>query len=110
MSKQTELGVEENIAAMLSYLLGWISGLIIFLIEKNNRFVRFHALQSLIFFGGLNIAMVIFQSVPGIGRMLSNLLGIIWLVFMIIGAVKSYQRELYKFPVAGDIAAGKISH
>src|SRR5215471_15484423 len=43
----SSIGIEPNLAAALSYF--WIIGLIFFFIEKKNRFVRFHALQSLLF-------------------------------------------------------------
>ena len=47
-AKKTVLGISENLEAVLCYALGWITGLIFLLLEKDNRFVRFHALQSLI--------------------------------------------------------------
>ena len=46
---KSSTGLDENIAALLSYVFGWISGLIFFLIEKDSRLVRFHAMQSLLF-------------------------------------------------------------
>src|ERR1044072_9211137 len=41
-------GPDENLAALLSYVFGWVSGLVFFLIEKDSRLVRFHAMQSLL--------------------------------------------------------------
>src|SRR5271168_1511846 len=52
VSSQT--GMSENVAGLLCYLLGWITGLIFYLIDKR-PFVRFHAAQSIVVFGGLNI-------------------------------------------------------
>src|SRR5579871_5119158 len=49
------MNLAPNIAAMLSYLFGWISGLVIFLLEKQNRTVRFHAMQSILFFGSISV-------------------------------------------------------
>src|SRR6185312_3963493 len=46
---KSSTGLDENIAALLSYIFGWVSGLIFFLIEKDSRLVRFHAMQSLLF-------------------------------------------------------------
>ena len=46
---KSSTGLDENIAALLSYILGWVSGLIFFLIEKDSKFVRFHAMQSILF-------------------------------------------------------------
>ena len=50
---KTSTGIQPNVAGLLSYVLGWLTGLIFFLIEKENKFVRFHALQSMIVFGAL---------------------------------------------------------
>ena len=62
----TSTGIQPNVAALLSYLLGWVTGLIFFLIEKDNKFVRFHAMQSIIVFGALtvfNIVLSMFLSI-----------------------------------------------
>ena len=53
----TDTGIKPNVAALLAYLLGFVSGLVLILIEKNNKFVRFHAMQSIVVFG------VIFASI-----------------------------------------------
>ncbi|MDP3142898.1 MAG: hypothetical protein Q8N14_02985, partial [Candidatus Omnitrophota bacterium] len=50
---KTSTGIEPKVAGLLSYLLGFITGVIFLLIEKENKFVRFHALQSIIVFGFL---------------------------------------------------------
>jgi len=51
---KTSTGIQANMAALLSYLAGWITGLIFFLVEKENKFVRFHAMQSILASGGLS--------------------------------------------------------
>jgi uncharacterized membrane protein len=45
---KSSTGLDENIAALLSYVFGWVSGLIFFLMEKDSRLVRFHAMQSIL--------------------------------------------------------------
>src|SRR6185437_14644116 len=52
---KSSTGLDENIAALLSYIFGWVSGLIFFLIEKDSRLVRFHAMQSIL----LNAAAIV---------------------------------------------------
>jgi uncharacterized membrane protein len=114
--------MEENVAGLLCYALGWITGLIFFLIDKR-PFVRFHAAQSLVTFGGLHVIHIIlafaiggsifvggffgFGSLLGIILSILNLIGLIaWILCM----VKAYQHERFKLPVIGDIAeniAGK---
>ena len=64
---KTSTGLEENIAGLLCYVLGWISGLIFLLVETENKFVRYHAVQSIIVFGTLNIAGIIFGWIPWLG-------------------------------------------
>ena len=111
-------GLSENTAALLSYVLGWITGLIFFLIDSR-PFVRFHAAQSLVTFGGLHIIRIVLGAVfgfgwwyhgewanLGLGALLFGVLGLISLVLWILCMVKAYQGERYKVPVAGDIAEG----
>jgi len=100
---KSSTGMQPNVAALLSYLFGWITGLIFFLIEKENKFVRFHALQSLIVFAILNIIIM----VPVIGWMLVPVVSVLGLVLWIILMIKAYQGEKFKLPVVGDIAEKK---
>jgi uncharacterized membrane protein len=97
-------GLDDNIAGLLSYLFGWITGLIFFLIEKDSKFVRFHAMQSIIVFGTFTVASIIFGLIPIIGWFLQIALSILAFILWIILMVKAYQGEKYKLPWAGDIA------
>lgn len=113
---QTSTGIQPNVAALLSYVVGWITGLIFFLIETKNKFVRFHAMQSVIVFGALtvaSIAMSVLVSIFVIARLyfilpLFQLIGTcLWLaglILWIILMIKAYQGEYFKLPIAGDIA------
>jgi len=114
----TVSGLDPNVAAALSYVLGWITGLIFYLVESENRFVRFHALQSIFFsiavfvlFGGLSVFISLFRVVPGVsvvmgvlGSLVSMLLSIAFFAVWIILIVRAYQGERYKLPVVGDMA------
>ena len=118
---KTSMGLDENVAAMLCYLtmplcaLGIIVSLIFFLVEKGSRFVRFHAMQSLLLVAaGIVINVVIrFIAATISSAMALGLQSIILLVFLILWvlcAVKAYQGQAYKVPVVGDVAeniAGK---
>lgn len=101
---KTSTGLEENVAGLLCYVLGWISGLVFFLIEKENKFVRFHALQSIIVFGILSIASLVLSYIPFIGGILSFLVSVLALILWIVLMVKAYQGEKFKLPWAGDVA------
>lgn len=106
---KTSCGLQANLAALLAYVLGIITGIIFYLVEKENKFVRFHAMQSIVTFGGLflinlaNTFVLVFLpwAVRGI---ISSLIGLLSLVLWIILMIKAYQGEMFKLPIAGDIA------
>jgi uncharacterized membrane protein len=111
-------GLEENVAALLSYILGWITGLIFFLIDKR-PFVRFHAAQSIL----LNIALFVVYFAIAIGFGVFRMIGLgfftlfIWPVIGLLAFIlwvflmyKAYQHEKFMIPIIGGIAesmAGK---
>ncbi len=101
---KSSTGMEENVAALLSYVLGWVTGLIFFLIEKESKFVKFHAMQSIITFGGLTILYYIFMLIPFLGWALNAILGILGLVLWILLMIKAYQGAKFKLPFIGDLA------
>jgi uncharacterized membrane protein len=101
---KTSTGLTENVAGLLCYVLGWISGLVFFLIEKENKFVRFHALQSIIVFGVLFVAGFIIGWIPIIGWIIKWLICVLAFILWIVLMVKAYQGEKYKLPWAGNLA------
>jgi uncharacterized membrane protein len=101
---KSSTGLEENVAALLSYVLGWVTGLIFFLIEKDSKYVKFHAMQSIITFGALMIVSWILSVIPVIGWVISMLLGILAFVLWIVLMIKAYKGEKYKLPYIGDLA------
>ena len=101
-------GMQANLAALLSYLIGFITGIIFYVIEKDNKFVRFHAMQSIITFGALFVLNAILVFIPIIGWVLMPIVGIISLILWIILMIKAYQGENYKLPIVGDIAEKQI--
>ena len=105
---KSSLNSSENLAALIAYLFGWLSGLIMLLLEKESKFVRFHALQSLIFFGGLSLILAVVGRISVIGMFVSVVGGMAAFGFWIVGMIKAYRGELFKFPVVGEIAAAQI--
>lgn len=61
---KASLGLEENVEAALSYVLGWITGIIFYLLETRSTYVRYHAFQSLVTFLAIQIAMHILWFIP----------------------------------------------
>ena len=94
---KTELKENDNVMAALAYLLGFVSGIIIYLIEKDkpdkSRFVMFHAVQAII----LGLVWFIFSFVPVIGQLV---VFITWVVMI----YKAYTGEEYHLPVIGEYA------
>ena len=106
--KNTSLGISENVEGLLAYLLGWITGIIFLLLEKDNKFVRFHAMQSIAVFVPIMILDWIVSFLPGIGGFLVWALGIISFVLWIYLMIKAYQGERYKVPYAGEWAEKQV--
>jgi uncharacterized membrane protein len=110
-SGPSTLGLDPNIAAFLSYLFSPISALIIFLMEKQNRFVRFHAMQALLSAATvivIEVVLSVLNHIPFVDILSVFLLGplvglaifVIWIVLM----VNAFQGKYFKLPVIGDYA------
>ncbi|WP_439026736.1 DUF4870 domain-containing protein [Haloarchaeobius sp. DT45] len=117
---KTSLGVDENVAGALAYVFGVISGVVVFVLESENQFVRFHAAQSIvlsvaIFVASFALAMVNLILGLAIGGILG---GLVSLVLSLVGLVlgfgafalwlymlfKTYQGETVRLPVVAGIA------
>jgi uncharacterized membrane protein len=90
-------------AGWLSYLGGWVTGLIFLLLKKENRFVRFHAMQSLIFFGAVSMVTTVFSSIPSLDFIGAGL-GFVSFICWIVLIVKAARGRYYKLPIIGDYA------
>ncbi len=101
---KTSLGLEENVEGLLCYLLGFITGIVFYVLEKESKFVRFHAMQSIVVFVGIFVLQNVFAFIPFFGMMVSWLIGILAFVLWIILMIKAYQGEMFKVPIAGDFA------
>ncbi len=102
-------GLSPNIAGALSYLFGFVTGIIFLLVEKEDQFVRFHAMQSIIVFGALFIATTVVNIIPFLGQLISLLLSLLGVVLWIMLMVKAYQGEEWEVPVLGEIAREQMS-
>ena len=124
---KSALGLDGNVAAALGYPIGIIA-IISLIIEKENRFVKFHALQSIL----LHVAMIVLMialwiigvilAIAGmaaaaatesgaLGGIVGMLFGLLWLVFIVVyllglimSAVKAYQGSMFKLPIIGGMA------
>ena len=108
-AEKSTTGFDPNVAAALSYVLGWITGLAFVVLERDSKFVRFHAMQSTIVFLALSVLVVVLQAIPILGMLIAVFLvipfsAVLWLVLMF----KAYQGERFKVPVAGDMAEQRL--
>ena len=120
---KSSTGLDDNVAALLSYIFGWVSGLIFFIMEKDSRLVRFHAMQSILlnavalvvgialWIGWVVVAIVGAMISESLGALFGFLFGLLIFVFYIavfVGAIlcliKAYQRQYFKLPVIGNFA------
>ena len=108
--QKTASGFDENVAGALSYGLGWVTGLLFFVTEPQNTFVRFHAMQSILVFSAACVAFAVCLSVPFLGWILSIFVfygsAALWLILMF----KAYQGERFKLPIAGEIAERRMTN
>jgi len=105
----TSSGMEQNLAGMLSYLVGFVTGIIFLLIEKENKFVRYHAIQSI----GLSVALILIYTVlsfiPFIGWLIGLLLSPVTMVLAIYVMWQAYQNKYVKLPIISQIAEEQIN-
>ncbi len=103
--KMAAFGLPQNTAAALSYVVGWVTGLVFVLVEKDNQYVRFHAMQSVMFFA----ALTILSFVPVLGWLLSPLLMILGFIVWLVAIYKSYNGETFELPVVGKLAKKQLA-
>ena len=110
-NKKSSTGMEPKIAILLSYLFSWLGGLIFFLMEKENKFVKWNALQALIL-GIIEVACIIVVSIilgliPYIGWFFFSwlgyvLAGVAW-IFAIIAIIKGFSGKSYRIPLVSKL-------
>jgi uncharacterized membrane protein len=113
----TSLGLAANISAALSYVFGWITGLFFLLAEQRNRFVRFHAMQSILVFIALSLAWAVVRILSGVlligwlfGCVLTPLLGIASFLIWAGLIIMAFLGRDIRVPFIGDLAARLSGH
>ncbi len=101
---KSSTGLHENVAAFLSYLLGFITGFVFYWEEKKSEFVRFHALQSIIIFIPVWLILLALGWVPVLGTLLRVFAALLWVFLM----VRAYSGQTTKVPFAGAIASDVV--
>jgi uncharacterized membrane protein len=120
---KSSTGLDENVASLLAYVFGLVSGLIFFLIEKDSRLVRFHAMQSMLLSGVFWVGLIALWIVSAVltlilGQISGVLAGLVWIITLLLQLVlvvaaligfvlcmiKAYQRQYFKLPLLGSYA------
>ncbi|MCL2149740.1 MAG: hypothetical protein FWH51_02245 [Dehalococcoidia bacterium] len=97
-------GFSSNLVGLLCYLGMWVTGIIFLVLDQKNRFVRFHAAQSIITFGALMLLGIILRPIPVAGVFLAAASGILSVVLWLVLMTMAYRNELYRLPVAAELA------
>jgi uncharacterized membrane protein len=104
------IGLDQGVAVLLAYLLSWVGGLVFYFVEKQNRFVRFSAMQSIII-GALWVAVAltfsILSGLPGLGilfRILSVLVNIGFVALSVALIVLGFKAKKLVLPFIGELA------
>jgi len=105
---KSSTGLDENVAAALSYLLGWLTGILFFVIEKESQFVKFHAMQSTVLFLCMTILNFVLGFIPFIGWMLAGLISLVGLILWLVSMYRAYRGEKFKWPIVGEFAEKKV--
>jgi len=112
----TASGLAPNVAGALSYLLTPLTGIVFLLLEKNNPFVRFHAMQSTVFGVAwivLWIAVWVLAMIPVLGWiagfLLSIVLGFGGFILWVLLMVKAFQGQEWELPWAGQLARKQLA-
>jgi uncharacterized membrane protein len=106
---ESSTGLSANVAGLLCYVLGWVTGIVFIVLEKKSTFVRFHAWQSIMTFGVLFVVSLILSWIPIIGWILGTLIGVLSFILWIILIVQAGTGKMWKVPWAGDWAEKQIS-
>lgn len=104
----TSIGLHENIAGSLAYLLGFFSGFVLLLIERENRFVRFHAFQSIYLSVAFLTVFMVMGTLPVVGWLSGVILSPIGLVLWIILMMNAYSGKCSKIMYIGEFAEKQV--
>jgi uncharacterized membrane protein len=104
MKGKSSTGMDENTAGLLTYVLGLVTGIIFLAVEKDSKFVRFHAFQSILISAALIVINMVLGFIPIIGWILSLLLSPVSFILWLILLYQAYQGKWFKLPVIGKIA------
>lgn len=106
-------GSNSNLLGAVAYLLGPVTGIVLLLTKKNDSYVRYHAMQSTIVFGGIFLLNIALGIVPVLGwviaLVLSPLIAVVSFILWLLLMWKAFNGEKYKLPYFGDLAEKQLA-
>lgn len=103
---------DEKLKGAVSYLLGPITGIVFLLLEKENKYIRFHAMQSTLVFGAILLLHVALGIIPVLGWIIalifSPIIALVCFILWIVLMWKAYNGEKYKLPYFGNLAEKQL--
>ena len=118
---ESSTGMSANVAGLLCYVAGWVTGIVFVVLEKKSTFVKFHAWQSIMTFGVLTVVQIILAIISGIAAftmlpglalfawVLTIIVAVLMFVLWIILMVQAGTGKMWKVPGAGDWAEKQAS-
>ena len=118
INKKTSLGLSENIEGVLCYSFGFVTGIVFLFLEDENKFVRFHAIQSTIVFLPLFIIYIAITFLPMVGMIMDMMswpivvpvFSVIMIIFWLFMMYKAFIGERYKLPIVGNFTERQLSY
>jgi uncharacterized membrane protein len=107
-TEKSSTGLDTNLAAALAYLLWFVTGILLLIVEKDSKFVRYHAMQSTLFFLPVAVIQMVLWAIPILGWILGFLVWVASLVAWLVLMFKAYQGEKFKLPIVGDLAEQQV--
>ena len=102
--------MENNrLLAAFAYLGWFVTGMVLLVgVKKENDFVRFHAMQSILVFGGVFISLIILLFIPIVGWIVEYFVGLFSFILWVFLLWKAISGDRYKVPVIGDMAEKQL--
>ena len=102
-------GLDQNTAGALAYLLFFFTGIYFLVTEKTNKFIRFHAFQSIMFGIAAVIASAIASIIPtALGALVQWVVDVGIFVLWVYLMYQAYSGKQYKLPYIGDMAEQQL--
>ncbi len=102
-------GLSENVASMLCYAFGYVSGIVFLLVERDNKTIRFHALQSVVWFGFFQVLTIGFSFLFGRYNLFNSIINTATFISWVYLLISAYKGRIAKLPFVGEAAWNQMN-